>query len=473
MARATVERVPLGVGALDAALGGGLARGSVHAVCAVCMCGCGGGVSDGLRAPYGSGGGCREAGPSARGGGRRVRWVVPFGALRFLATRAVRASNGAEARSIAWIGSAVHPAIAPCPAEWAEDRLPHDATARGEIARRSAGAEGVGVVQACDGDDDALLARHSWFVTEPPAIGMHGDGGVAGHAAAWRHGRKSGGKPGTMDESAAWRAWCAEEAIRSEAFAAIVVDASGVDARSWRRLHLAARSVGEPPLVILVHPPSCHGSSDGARFATTGWETMPAPPLGERCGPAQPDPTGDILHHAHGGRAWWLVLRRVKPSAIAARSDSDGKHAAGRPSSGEAASAESFAAPLQARSQAPSRAAEEHGCDARAQDGQVRDPCSHGSGVPPHDTPWHAELERGDLRLLLRSSRIRESAASTAVWSALAAPVLAEPVLVVPALAVSALAVSALERVTPLEHAASPDHGRFEPVRDRLWERVA
>lgn len=354
-------RVPLGCSAVDAPLGGGLTRDALHAVFGMCT------QADERIDP---GAGSRERhGRSCASGG----WIVPFGALRFLAACALRASGGGACRPVAWIGSRVHPSIAPCgdaasghlPWTWNGDphlttsigmsgpgHLPHAADPHAAVQA------GVEVVPLDGFADDALLARHSLLLHEPDGRG--GDRSESVGRGAPRAGARG------ETSAAAWRAWCTEEAIRAGALAAVVVDATGIDMRAWRRIHLALRSSDDPPLVVMAQPPDQWPASGGARFASTRWEVAPASP--EEADEVELHPQEDARARCmpQAGPTWWLALRSIKPAAHADRWG-------------------------------------------------VAGGCAGGSMAPS----WRSRLEAGSLRVLLRSSRVREPWSWTRAWSEL------------------------------------------------------
>lgn len=326
--------VPVDDGRIDAFLGGGLRRDALHAVCGTWL----DPMSPIAASPR------KAASISMPGTGP---WVVPFGVLRRLVVAAIRGEGGGR-HAVAWIGSGVHPALrssvlpaaasrrpAASPPACDASCIPSDMSRAGGSAADDTYFGRPGIVATDDLADDALLGACSVFVhdmapkrtermertgmerAEPGRRRAFVVDSIGGpdpvHGGAGAAIREDGAR-----DRAAWRAWCTEEAIRAEAFAAVVVDATRVDALAWRRLQLAVRSVERPPLVLLVQPP-CEASAGrapsdgGSRFAETRWDVLPACPQEAHAGAAIERRVGP---ESPGGvsRAWWMVLRAAKRS---------------------------------------------------------------------------------------------------------------------------------------------------------------
>lgn len=210
-----VGRVPMGLGAIDTLLGGGLRRGAVHEWV---------GVGEGTG---------REEGTEAqrhKGTKGRERWTAPVCVLTHLARRALRVRGG-EGRAcveagcegggavrgwVVWVGRRV----------WPYGRA---LVCQGTLL---ADVSGDGQAEARWGVDDALL-RRSIFVDAP-------------------------------DD--ATRLWAMDLALRCAAIACVVGEGHGFDVAATRRLQLGARA--GRTLGLLARPPT---ETKCASVASSRW----------------------------------------------------------------------------------------------------------------------------------------------------------------------------------------------------------
>ena len=268
---ASAPRISLGDEECDLALGGGLSCGALHEISGVIF------ADEPSAGPLRLtdarfvdarplGGHQTDADGDADGGidGGADEWIVPFGCLLHVVRRAV-AHPSLAGRSIAWIGSRVHP----------PRHMLHVLRHGQGAASDAAGRAWSGAVQPFL---DGALGHRSVFIGDAPKGAVGGDR-LAGEASD-RHASPLRGKPTSRsDGQARVRLWCAELAIRMDAAGVIVVDGRGFDHLAWRRLQLAATAAHQGawerverdgglsscgPLVLVVTPPACEATGDGA-----------------------------------------------------------------------------------------------------------------------------------------------------------------------------------------------------------------